>query len=91
LVLVIAEQSYALGPYNFEFMTDVHREIMSLYRVEGIFSNRWSDILFADRQARRGLVLPWAAGKNGKEYRATLGHKPVGGVLSVGVEEKHRW
>ena len=32
----------ALGPYNFEFMTEVHREIMRLYRVDGIFSNRWA-------------------------------------------------
>ena len=32
----------ALGPYNFEFMTDVTREIMSLYKVDGIFSNRWA-------------------------------------------------
>src|SRR2546428_8965027 len=32
----------ALGPYNFEFMTEVHREIMSLYKADGIFSNRWS-------------------------------------------------
>ncbi len=32
----------ALGPYNFEFMSQVHREIMTLYRVDGIFSNRWA-------------------------------------------------
>jgi hypothetical protein len=32
----------ALGPYNFEFMTEVHREIMRLYQVDGIFSNRWA-------------------------------------------------
>jgi hypothetical protein len=32
----------ALGPYNFEFMTAVHREIMTRYRVDGIFSNRWA-------------------------------------------------
>jgi hypothetical protein len=32
----------ALGPYNFEFMTSVHREIMSKYMVDGIFTNRWS-------------------------------------------------
>jgi hypothetical protein len=32
----------ALGPYNFEFMTMVHREIMSLYSIDGIFSNRWA-------------------------------------------------
>lgn len=31
-----------LGPYNFEFMTQVHNEIMELYRVDGIFSNRWA-------------------------------------------------
>ncbi|MFB3785540.1 MAG: alpha-amylase family protein [bacterium] len=32
----------ALGPYNFEFMTAVHKEIVSLYSVDGIFSNRWA-------------------------------------------------
>lgn len=32
----------ALGPYNFEFMTQVHQEIMSRYKVDGIFTNRWA-------------------------------------------------
>ena len=32
----------ALGPYNFEFMTEVHKEIMNLYALDGIFSNRWA-------------------------------------------------
>ena len=32
----------ALGPYNFEFMTAVHREIVSRYDVDGIFTNRWA-------------------------------------------------
>jgi hypothetical protein len=166
----------ALGPYNFEFMTDVTKEIVSLYKVDGIFSNRWSGsgmcycehcranfkaasgldlprtnnpqdparraytawrqqrlfelwhlwdneiqkinpsaryipnsgggatadldmqtigslapILFADRQARSGLTAPWANGKNGKEYRSTMGRKPIGGIWSVGVEEAYRW
>ncbi len=166
----------ALGPYNFEFMTEVTREIVSRYRVDGIFSNRWagsgmcycehcrknfraaygmdlprtndprdpgrrnyllwhqerlfelwrlwdseirkinpaaryianagggalSDLdmktigelaptLFADRQARRGLMPPWANGRNGKEYRATLGKKAIAGIFSVGVEEPYRW
>jgi putative glycosyl hydrolase-like family 6 (GHL6) protein/glycosyl hydrolase family 42 (putative beta-galactosidase) len=166
----------ALGPYNFDFMTAVHAEVMTRYRVDGIFSNRWagsgmcycahcqrnfqaatglelprttdpqdprrrayivwheqrlfelwrrwdstirainpaarfvanagggalsaldmktvgelSSILFADRQARRGLMAPWANGKNGKEYRAALGRKPIGGIFSVGVEEPYRW
>jgi hypothetical protein len=30
-----------LGPYNFEFMTEVKKEIMARYRVDGIFINRW--------------------------------------------------
>jgi hypothetical protein len=165
-----------LGPYNFEFMTAVKREIMSRYRVDGIFINRWdgsgqcycehcrknfkdasgldlprtrdpqdparrayilwrqrrlfdlwrvwdtavreinpdscvipntgggalstldmkaigqlSPMLVADRQARRGLMPPWANGKNGKEYRATMGRKPIIGLFSVGVEEPERW
>jgi hypothetical protein len=165
----------ALGPYNFEFMTEVTREIVTRYPVDGVFSNRWtghgtcycehcrrnfrdatghelprggdrrsdtykaylrwsedrlfrlwdvwdeavrdvvpharfipnaggahgrldmvrigqkSQILFADRQARRGLMPAWANGRNGKEFRATLGRKPVGGIFSVGVEERYRW
>jgi hypothetical protein len=32
----------ALGPYNFEFMTEVTREIVAMYRPDGIFSNRWA-------------------------------------------------
>jgi hypothetical protein len=165
-----------LGPYNFEFMTQVKREIMSRYRVDGIFINRWdgsgmcycehcrtnfkassgfdlprtnnpqdparrayilwqqqrlfdlwqlwdrevrkinpdscvipntgggatssldmkkigemAPTLMADRQARRGLAAPWANGKNGKEYRATMGNKPIVGIFSVGVEEPYRW
>jgi hypothetical protein len=166
----------ALGPYNFEFMTEVTKEIVTLYKVDGIFSNRWSgsgmcycehcqrnfkvaagmdlprtndpqdqqrraylvwrqqrlfdlwrlwdgeirkinasacfianagggalseldmktigelaQTLFADRQARRGVAPPWTNGKNGKEYRATLGRKPVVGIFSVGLEEPYRW
>jgi len=160
----------ALGPYNFDFMTEVHREIMKLYQVDGIFSNRWAgsglcycehcqhnfraasgmqlpkttdpldpgrknylvwrlqrltelarlwdgeirkinpqaryvpngfpdlkvagemaDILFIDHQARRGLTAPWSNGSRAKEYRATLGRKPIGGIFSVGLEEPYRW
>jgi hypothetical protein len=166
----------ALGPYNFELMTEVHREIATRYAVDGIFGNRWSgsgmcycehcqrnfrvasglalprttdprdparraylawheqrlfevwrlwdreirsirpharfianagggalspldmktvgelsDILFADRQARQGLMPLWANGKNAKEYRAALGSKPIGGIFSVGIEEPYRW
>jgi hypothetical protein len=166
----------ALGPYNFGFMTEVTKEIVSLYKVDGIFTNRWAGsgmcycehcqsnfkaaysmelprsrdpqdprrknyilwkqqrlfelwrlwdaeirkinpaaryianagggalseldmktvgelapTLFADRQARHGLTAPWANGKNGKEYRSTLGNKAIVGIFSVGVEEAYRW
>ena len=166
----------ALGPYNFEFMTAVHNEIMSRYRVDGIFLNRWdgsgecycqhctdnfkiasgfelprttnaqdparrayllwrqqrlislldlwntqirsinpeasmipnngsgagnplnaletsrrAPMLVADRQGRHGLAAPWLMGKTAKEYRATMGSKPVIGLFGVGVEEKYRW
>lgn len=166
----------ALGPYNFDFMTTVTEEIVTLYKVDGIFSNRWAGsgmcycehcrqnfrnfshmelprtsdpqdparreyivwrqqrlfelwrlwdsrikainpnaaymanagggalsnldmveigrlapTLFADRQARRGVIPPWSNGKNGKEYRATLGRKAIAGIFSVGLEDEYRW
>lgn len=48
-------------------------------------------LLVADRQARYGLMLAWANGKNAKEYRAALGRKPVLGIISVGLEAPYRW
>ena len=166
----------AYGPYNFEFMTAVHQEIMSRYHADGIFLNRWdgsgecycrhcsenfksatgfdlprsadpqdparraylvwrqqrlislldqwnavirrinsessvipnngsgalislnavetssrAPVLVADRQARHGLAAPWLIGKTAKEYRATMGDKPVIGLFGVGLEEKYRW
>ena len=49
----------ALGPYNFEFMTQVHNEIMDRYQPDGIFSNRW---------AGSGLCYCEHCRKNFKEY-----------------------
>ena len=165
-----------LGPYNFEFMTQVTCEIVERYDIDGVFCNRWADTRYcycescrtgfreatggelprheaaddplwaryvqwwqrrmfelwdlcderirrikpgacfvpnvgggatswldmvsigrravmgaADRQARRGVMPPWAAGKNAKEYRATFGRRGVAGIFSVGIEEPHRW
>ena len=31
----------AYGDYNFKFMTGVHKEIMEMYKVDGLFCNRW--------------------------------------------------
>ena len=49
----------ALGPYNFEFMTQVHKEIMERYQPDGIFSNRW---------AGHGICYCEHCRKNFKEY-----------------------
>ncbi len=51
----------------------------------------YSSILFCDRQARQGLMPPWFNGRNGREMRAVMGNKPMGGIFSVGNEEKYRW
>jgi hypothetical protein len=55
----------ALGPYNFEFMLDVVREIAARYDVDGIFANRWSgsgtcycEHCAASFRAESGLDLP---------------------------------
>ena len=58
----------ALGPYNFEFMTEVTREIASMYKVDGIFSNRWagSGMCYCEHcrknfRAYSGMDLPAAS------------------------------
>ena len=35
--------------------------------------------------------MPWSNGKGAKELRASIGMKPLGGIFSVGVEERYRW
>ncbi|MGC2404018.1 MAG: beta-galactosidase trimerization domain-containing protein, partial [Acidobacteriaceae bacterium] len=47
--------------------------------------------LFADRQGRAGLGTPWMCGMSAKEFRSTLGAKPIAGIFSVGLEDKYRW
>ncbi len=58
----------ALGPYNFEFMTQVTAEIMRMYKIDGIFSNRWegSGMCYCEHCQRNfkqasGLELPRSA------------------------------
>jgi hypothetical protein len=67
----------ALGPYNFEFMTAVHKEIMSRYRPDGIFMNRWdgSGDCFCvhcreNFKAATGLDLPRTSNRQDPTYRA---------------------
>src|SRR5947209_1181282 len=54
-----------LGPYNFEFMTEVKKELMASYRVDGIFINRWdgSGMCYCEHcrknfKAAKGCELP---------------------------------
>jgi hypothetical protein len=69
----------ALGPYNFDFMTAVHKEIMTRYRPDGIFMNRWEgsgDCFCVHCQenfkAATGLDLPRTAGARDAARRAFL-------------------
>lgn len=66
----------ALGPYNFEFMTLVHTEIMDRYQPDGIFSNRWAGhgICYCEhcRKGFReysGLELPESANRFNPVYQ----------------------
>ena len=43
-----------------------------------------ADLLFVDHQGRSGMMSPWSNGRNGKEYRATLGRKAIGGIFQWG-------
>jgi len=65
----------ALGPYNFEFMTEVHEEIMKLYQVDGIFSNRWAGhgICYCEHctssfKAFSGMDLPQTTDRRSPAY-----------------------
>jgi hypothetical protein len=51
----------------------------------------YSDLLFADKQARPQDMPIWTNGKNGKEFRSVMGKKPIGGIFSMGVEAPYRW
>ena len=68
----------ALGPYNFDFMDQVHREIVENYKVDGIFSNRWAqqggDCYCANCQKNfkdaTGMDLPRSADRRDPARRA---------------------
>jgi len=66
----------AMGPYNFEFMTQVHKEIVTLYQVDGIFSNRWSGhgICYCEHCVQNfrlfyGMDLPRTSDRRDPTYR----------------------
>lgn len=66
----------ALGPYNFEFMTLVHKEIMDRYKPDGIFSNRWagSGLCYCEHCKQNfkeysGLDLPLSSNPSDKTFQ----------------------
>jgi len=66
----------ALGPYNFEFMSTVHNEIMEKYHPDGIFSNRWAGhgICYCEHCTRNfrnetGLDIPQSADRFDPVYQ----------------------
>ncbi len=84
----------ALGPYNFEFMTEVTKEIVSLYKVDGIFSNRWagSGMCYCEHcqenfKAASGMDLPRTNNPQDPARRAHMGWRQqtiVRAVAAVG-------
>ena len=69
----------ALGPYNFDFMTQVHEEIVTLYHVGGIFSNRWAGhgTCYCEHCVRNfesfsGMALPRTSNRQDPAYRKYL-------------------
>jgi hypothetical protein len=69
----------SLGPYNWEFMTAVTREIVQLYKVDGVFCNRWEGpaMCYCEHctknfRAAAGLDLPRRLTPADKSYRAYL-------------------
>jgi hypothetical protein len=69
----------ALGPYNFEFMTKVHTEIMQRYQPDGIFSNRWagSGMCYCEHCTKNfkdysGLDLPRSSNRTDPAYQKYL-------------------
>lgn len=69
----------AYGPYNFEFMTAVHKEIMSRYHADGLFHNRWDGegICYcvhcvANFRTATGLELPRKVDAHDAAYRAWM-------------------
>ncbi len=69
----------ALGPYNFEFMTAVHKEIAARYKIDGIFGNRWSGsgMCYCEHCQRNfrdvsGLALPRTTDPRDPARRAYL-------------------
>lgn len=66
----------ALGPYNFDFMTEVVKEITTRYKPDGIFSNRWAGhgICYCEHcqknfKAFSGLDLPGTAERLDPTYQ----------------------
>lgn len=69
----------ALGPYNFDFMTQVHKEIMERYQPDGIFSNRWAGhgICYCEHCRKNfseysGIDLPQNSNRSNPSYQKYL-------------------
>ena len=70
----------------------------ALVELDGPELSRRLPLAFCDRQARSADGSPfspgpeaWGGGRYTRELRAFMGSKPVGQIISVGVEEAYRW
>ena len=73
-------------------------ERRGLINYDGRELGRRLPLVFCDRQARAMDDAPWSpgshawnAGRFAKELHAFMDDKPVGHIISVGVEEAYRW
>jgi hypothetical protein len=73
-------------------------ERRGLVDLDGAGLSKRLPLAFCDRQARSVEQTPWApgpeawgAGRYTRELRAFMKDKPVGHIISVGVEEAYRW
>ena len=81
----------ALGPYNFEFMTQVHKEIMEMYQPDGIFSNRWAGhgVCYCEHctsnfKKYSGMDLPRTSDKSDPVYLKYYGLEHMTGSRNSG-------
>ena len=68
-----------LGPYAFEYMNEIHKEIMYNYMPDAIFSNRWegSGLCYCEScrssfESEYGIALPLAVNIQDEAYRKYL-------------------
>src|SRR6202044_2209044 len=91
LVQVLTVWNEAVKGINPEARMIPNNGAGALTQLDALRISAMTPMLVADRQARQGLMPPWMMGKTAREFRATMGQKPIIGLFGVGLEEPYRW